>query len=283
MVELEVMICTYGREGILRVAGSCHPQVEGVRYLVSWQMDEGASLPTELLRDDFRIVRSETKGLSVNRNIALSHASAPLLLISDDDVSYDPEGLRTVIDSFRMHPDIDLIAFRFVSGTGGKIYPEQQYSINQKFAKGHYISSIELAFRKDSVKGKIRMNEFFGIGATFPCGEEEIFVWDCLDKGLRCMYIPKDIATHKTSTTSERTLMSPGRAQTKGAIFLRLHPFSWPLRMIVHAIRDIPLWRAGKASSPLSFCLNWIKGTHMAKKLHVFPTPDNNSPYDSHE
>ena len=31
---LQVMICTYGQEGLKRVAASSHPKVEGVEYLV---------------------------------------------------------------------------------------------------------------------------------------------------------------------------------------------------------------------------------------------------------
>lgn len=282
MAELEVMICTYGPDGISRIAASCHPQVKGVRYLVSWQTDGHSFIPFELQREDFKIISTNTKGLSVNRNIALSHASAPLLMIADDDETFSEEGLRNVMESFRDFPEADLIAFRYDSKTAPKTYPVEGYSLKNR-AKGHYISSIELCFRNESVKGKIWFNENFGIGATFPSGEEDIFLQDCLDAGLNCRYEPKTIACHDGETTSGRNLMTETRPQTKGAALLHIYPHDWPMRMLSHAIREIPLWRKGLAPSPVSFVRNWLKGVATANKLKVYPTPDYSEKYSCHE
>ena len=104
--ELQVMICTYGRDGLRRIASSQHPEVEGIEYLVSVQHDPDDDIypiPKELDRVDFRLFPTPTRGLSVNRNMALSLASAPILLISDDDVEYTKNGLRSVIDAFHEH------------------------------------------------------------------------------------------------------------------------------------------------------------------------------------
>ncbi len=268
---LQVMICTYGKEGIERVAAANHPHAEGVEYLVSWQTDGATDIPTSLLRDDFKIVASDTKGLSKNRNIALSLASAPLLLVSDDDVVYTKERLLAVIDAFEAHPEADILTFRYESSSHSKFYPASQCDLSTP-EKGYYITSFEIALRKDSVRGKIWFNENFGIGAIFPSGEEDVFIKDCLDFGLKGLFIPLTINRHDGTTTSERNLMLPSRPQTKGAVFLRLHPHSWPLRMVAHALREIPLWRKGLVPSPLSYCSNWIKGWRKARKLRVFPT-----------
>ena len=277
-IKLQVMICTFGADGIKRVAQSSHPRVPGVEYLVSWQTDAPLPIPDTLLRDDIKIYSTPTKGLSVNRNHALSKASAPLLLIGDDDADYRAEGLSTVIDSFLRNPHTDIMAFRFDSISIKKYYPDHQYDFGKRI-KGHYISSIEIAFRKDSVKGKIWFNEHFGIGAIFPSGEEDIFLQDCLEAGLKCMYIPKSIVRHDASTTSERNLMSDSRPQTLGAVFMRLHPESWKARMLVHAMREIPSWLKGKVPSPVHFVSNWIKGARLAKKMAVFPTPNHTEKY----
>lgn len=269
--ELEVMICTYGRDGIRRVASAAHPRTKGVRYLVSWQTDGDYAIPKELEREDFRIFTSTTKGLSINRNIALSHATAPILLISDDDADYTREGLSAVVRGFEEHPDADIIAFRFDSASSQKTYPANSFSLDNP-EKGYYISSIEIAFRNDSVKGKIRFNEYFGVGALFPSGEEDIFIKDCLNAGLKGIYLPETITRHDGTTTASRNLSSPSRPQTKGAVFLHLYPGSWPLRMLIHAIREIPPWRKGCTPSPISYCKNWLKGVAKAKKLKVFPT-----------
>lgn len=282
---LQVMICTYGNEGLERVAAASHPSVEGVEYLVSYQKDPEEhehDLPKALDRPDFRVLTTLSKGLSVNRNIALFHTSAPLLLISDDDTDYTESGLRAVINAFSEHPEADIIAFRYASTSFKKYYPQKSVSIDSR-PKGYYISSIEIAFRRKSVQGKIWFNENFGIGAAFPSGEEDIFLQDCIDAGLKGIYLPVTIARHDGSTTSGRNLMLASRPQTKGAVFLRLYPHQWPLRMLVHALREIPLWRKGLVPSPLSYCLNWIKGVTEARRMKALQTSDYSLHYPSHD
>lgn len=268
---LQVMICTYGKEGIERVAVADHPHAEGVEYLVSWQRAGATEVPKALLRDDFKIVASDTKGLSKNRNIALSNAIAPLLLVSDDDVEYTKERLQSIIKAFDTHPDADIITFRYETDGSKKFYPQSQASLASP-PKGYFVSSIEIAMRRDSVQDKIWFNENFGIGGIFPSGEEDVFIRDCLDSGLNGIFLPITIARHDDPTTSGRNLMLPSRPQTKGAVFLRIHPHSWPLRMMAHVLREIPLWRKGKVPSPISYCFNWLKGAKKASKAKVFPT-----------
>lgn len=271
-VKLQVLICTYGEEGIRRIAENDYPDNLFVQYIVSWQASDGVEIPERLAnRDDFLIYRTDSVGLSKNRNHAFSKATAPLLLISDDDVVYTNDSFLTVIAGFRMFPDDDLIAFQYDSAAAPKFYPKYRENLSTR-SKGYYISSIELAMRRESVVGKVWFNENFGIGARFPSGEEDLFVKDCLDAGLNCWYLPATIARHDGTTTSERNLMLSSRPQTKGAVFLRLHPRDWLLRMLVHAWREVPLWLKGRVPSPFSYCINWLRGVRVAKKLNVFST-----------
>ena len=113
-IRLQVLICTLGGEGIRRVAAACHPQVCQVEYLVSWQLPEGdLPVPEALQRPDFRIIKSDTRGLSRNRNAAIEAASAPLCLISDDDVIYNADNLQGIIRHFDENPEEDILTFRY--------------------------------------------------------------------------------------------------------------------------------------------------------------------------
>ncbi len=197
-------------------------------------------------------------------------------------MDYSENGLREVIEAFATHKDKDILTFRYQSSSHTKYYPASPCDLSTP-DKGYFITSFEIALRKDSVKGKIWFNENFGIGSTFPSGEEDVFIKDCLDAGLKGLFLPITIARHDGTTTSERNLMLPTRPQTKGAVFLRLHPRQWPLRMIAHALREIPLWRKGLVPSPLSYCYHWLKGTMMARKIKAFPTPDYSLHYHCHD
>lgn len=277
-IILQVLICTYGEDGIKRVAKRTYPNIKGVEYLISWQTKTDNKIPEKLKREDIVIFKTDSVGLSKNRNHALSKASARYILIGDDDVDYYEEGLKSVIKAFQENPHADIITFRFDCKNSTKLYPAEIINL-QHPSKGFYVSSIEIALKRESIHGKIWFNENFGIGALFPSGEEDVFIKDCLNSHLNGIYYPSIIARHDGATTSDRILMLPTRPQTKGAVFLQLHPHSWPLRMIAHALREIPLWRKGLVPNPLSYVYNWIKGVCIAKKSEIFPTPDYSNKY----
>lgn len=267
MAKLQVLISTFGEEGIRRVVESRHPSVEGVEYIVSWQLpDVDAQVPEELVRDDFKIYKTSTRGLSKNRNNAFTHSDGEILLISDDDVVYDAEGLIKVRDKFRDNPEIDLIAFEYTSKNCDKRYPAIGFIFGNA-PKNYFTSSIEIAMRR-SVIAELRFNEHFGIGSgLFGSGEEDIFIYDVLKAGFKGMFIPEVICRHDGLTTAEKIGHTPKFIQTKGAVHYHVNSFSWPLRMIVHAYRES---RNPEGMGPGSFIKNWIIGAWTAFRIGVF-------------
>ncbi|WP_233134461.1 hypothetical protein [Geobacillus sp. 46C-IIa] len=56
-------------------------------------------------------------------------------------------------------------------------------------------SSVEIAFRPQKIKNaNIKFNEQFGAGSVYRMGEENIFLFECLRKGLKIKYVPIKIA-----------------------------------------------------------------------------------------
>lgn len=273
MTQLQVLICTFGPDGIRRVAECRHPQVDGVEYIVSWQLPEGEpEIPHCLDRSDFRIFPSKTKGLSVNRNLAFSHATAPLLLISDDDVEYTQEELLTVIDAFAQNEDCDFICFRYQSDSYPKNYPEKAFHFSEKPPKGYYTTSFEIALRGRALsanasggKTSIAFNENFGIGAPFGCGEEEIFIHDMIRAGLKGKFIPWTICRHDAPTTATKENGGKEFIQTKGAMIGYLHPATWPLRMLAHSLRQ-----TGGLKRRLLYIRHWFSGFMKARRAGVY-------------
>lgn len=265
-IELEVLISTFGREGIERICRSKHPRVAGVRWLVSWQLPDGdCPIPPKLAaRDDFKIIKHATRGLSVNRNRALAEASAPLLLIADDDLFYRPEELEHVIDMFRLNPQADILTFRFRCSNATKNYPSRSFDLSRP-PRGYYVSSVEIALRRAAIIGSgVRFNEAFGVGARFIAGEEDIFIHDALKSGLRGRFIPLTICTHPDITTSTKLAKDPKRIETLGAVHRLIHPGSWPLRMIVHSLRQSG---KGETFSRKDYLRAWLRGSREAAKL----------------
>ncbi len=139
----------------------------------------------------FEVTYIETKerGLSASRNMALRYAAGDICILCDNDVEYVPDYDRIINDAFNTY-DADIIVF-FIKR------PERQRPVFDRPRRMGYLSvlkifSPEIAIRRSRVD--VRFDELFGAGARFFLGEENLFLYECLKKGLRIMYVPKMIA-----------------------------------------------------------------------------------------
>lgn len=259
-VKLQVLVSTYKEEGIERMSRHSYPEVEGVEYIVAWQLPEGdAELPASLVREDVRIVKSRTRGLSANRNIALEAATAPLLLIADDDLDYTEAGLKGVIESFAEFPECDILTFRYESELAKKRYAPEMFNW-RKPPRNSHLTSFEIGMRRESIaRHGLRFDERFGIGGLFIAGEENVFFEDALRAGLQACFIPHTICAHWGTTTTERHLHSREFIRTKGGTLAYIHPATWPLRLMTHLYRNHRDKTEGRLST-LDYFLSWLRG-----------------------
>ncbi|HRF69133.1 MAG TPA: glycosyltransferase [Muribaculum sp.] len=245
-MTLDVMIVTIGADGIKRVAAMNLPEVEEVRYIVSWQMPDGisAKIPDVLKRSDVMVCRHDDKGVSRNRNYAMMKSTADVCLVADDDLVYEPDMLRNVIAVFEDDDTLDVALFRY-SGGSGKWYPSYVYDIN-RLQKGHFVSEVEIAFRRSTVAGTVRFNELLGTGSPVVCtGEGEMFLFTALKRGLRCRFFPTVIAVHQGISTGFRIADRPGVLMGPGVMIYMYHNRTWPLRIVVNAWRTARRSRGG--------------------------------------
>lgn len=255
VTRLEVLICTIHADGLKRVADMHLPRVDGVRYLVSWQMPGNESaldiaLPDQLKRDDITICRTATSGLSNNRNNAFDHATAPVVLIADDDLRYTADGLEGVIAAFEADSDLDVAQFRFDGNDASKPYPDKAVDLARRLPKGLYVTSFELAMRRDTVLPQIRFDTRFGIGSDrWLHGEEHIFLLEARRRGLKCRYIPHTVATHTGPTTGQRSYDRAGLPAADGAVIAAEYGIAGIMRIPLLAWRR---HRQGRA--PLLWC-----------------------------
>lgn len=133
------------------------------------------------------------RGLSKSRNMAIANAQADICMLSDDDMEYHSDYVSTVLDAFD-RLDGDIISFQ-VRGIekNFKNYSAQEKTVN--FLQSMKIASVEIAFRRAAfVQKKIKFDERIGAGTEFLLGEENAMLAQCLKKGLKICYTPKEIA-----------------------------------------------------------------------------------------
>ncbi len=237
--RLQVLISTFGSgAGAIDPAGL--PRLDGVAYMVSWQNPEGLrpDLATLAARPDVSVVESASRGLSNNRNAAFDLASAPYVLIADDDLSFRPEGLQAIIQAFDSEPALDFLTLRS-DMPEPRVYPADGHDLARP-CKGYAPVSFEIALRRSSlVRSGVRFSPLAGIGAPYLCaGEEELFVYHLCRAGLHGRFVDAVCAVHPGSTTGFRRAADAAMLRTKGSVACRTqHPLRALLRLPLLAAR----------------------------------------------
>ena len=238
-MRLNILISTHNSK-VENIPSLFLPYREDVSYIISYQYDDDeflALIPKEFKRDDVKFLPIKELGLCKNRNNALLYADGDIALIADDDVRYTNEYLDRVKEVFEQNPTTDVALFKIK--TQDNEPPMKRYPLAQgryKVMKGYYPSSIEMALRVSSVKGKVFFDERFGLGSEYlNSGEEEVFIKDCLKNSLRVDFFPYYIVEHSYQSTG-KNLYFPKSLRSRGAVSSYLHGFSAYFRMIKFSI-----------------------------------------------
>lgn len=160
--------------------------------------------------ENIEVINSFEKGLSKSRNLALQRASKDLVVLTDDDVIFQSGFEDFVLNAFNSNPNHDGFRFQYENENRilSKKYPKKFLSKLSDFEILN-ASSVELVFKKDSIKSKgLLFDENFGLGSKFYMGEEAIFVSDAIKKGLNIGFVPKTILIHSDLSTGEKTSSS---------------------------------------------------------------------------
>lgn len=243
--RLSVLIATCRPAGIERVVAMDVPEVDRVHYWVSWQMHENLPVPEPLLsRKDVTVLRSDSVGLSNNRNNLLENATGDAFLIADDDLRYTSAQLVDVIRTFDENPDLEYASFMF-TGADAKVYPSYAcplWPVPKNFSQ----TSFEVAIRNNSRTARLRYNPFFGLGApVLRSGEDELLLLSAIRLGLNCRFFPIVITHHEGLTTGNRKITDNGVLKASGAVIAVQYPFTAFLRIPLKAYR---LHKSGQAS-----------------------------------
>lgn len=136
-----------------------------------------------------RMISTTERGISKSRNMALSNAMDNICLFCDDDEKLNPDYETIILNAFEDNPQADLIAFWVdIPSKKGK-YLNKSKRI--KYIDALKISSVQIAFRRERIcNNHIQFDILMGSGTNNGGGEEVKFLFDCLRKGLKILYVP---------------------------------------------------------------------------------------------
>lgn len=246
MMTLDLAIATCRPEGIARVAKMILPPIPGVRYVVSWQAHDNAPIPSTLMRPDVAVHRFDGIGQSLNRNNATGKCTGDIIVFSDDDLIYYPDGLRQLIEAFEKKPEMDFAIFKSIRDGAAEI-PPVEIPVGDPLPGNFYVSCFELALRR-STAGHLRFSPEFGLNSSkMHGGEDEIILLSAIRKGLNCRYLPIVVCAHEHPTTGTKARFSNENLRASGCVVALTFPRTAVLRIPLKAWR---VWRKGQASLP---------------------------------
>ena len=136
---------------------------------------------------EVKLISTDTTGVGRNRNIALHAADADILLFADDDTAYYDGYAEAVMQAFRNQPDADLMVFGIDITRNGEVFKTKGVTKGRKrIWKALRYGTGVLAVRRQSIlKANVFFSLLFGGGCVFSCGEDSLFLVECLRRGLK--------------------------------------------------------------------------------------------------
>ncbi|MBQ6935812.1 MAG: glycosyltransferase family 2 protein [Clostridia bacterium] len=149
-----------------------------------------------------RMFSFNERGVGLSRNSALMRSDADICVLADDDMVFCDNYEETVRNAFEDNPRADLIIFNLIED--GKSLNRQNTNIT-KINILNYMNygAARIAFKRKAISyNGITFNLNFGGGTNHQCGEDTLFLRNCLKKGLNIIALPQAIAELKDERDS---------------------------------------------------------------------------------
>lgn len=174
--------------------------------------------------ENVKVINSFERGLSKSRNLAIANATRELLILTDDDVVFQPRFDSHIIKAFNSDSRRDGFRFEFLNGKGNfaKKYPKH---FQKKLSQLQILntSSVELVFKRKSIQNvNLKFDEKFGLGTEFSLGEEAVFVSDAIKLGLKIGFFPEVLVAHSHFTSGQKRAVS-SQYYIQSAVFYRIY------------------------------------------------------------
>jgi len=202
------------------------------------QSNESSMKETEFSGHTARMITTATKGVGLNRNIALMHAQGDICLMADDDVTYADDMESRVMAEFDAHPDADIVIFHF--DTDDIERKQKRYEKTRKCTRWERMpwAGFRIAFRLNSIKkANVWFTSLFGGGCIFPSGEDSKWLIDAKRSGLTIYVSKETIGSVSFKKSTWFTGVNEKFFYGKGAFYQALHPKTFGIWKYYFAFR----------------------------------------------
>ena len=187
-----------------------------------------------------RVINAFELGLSRSRNMAIANAKHKIGLIADDDTVFVEGFDQKIAEGFNRFKNAAVIKFITTTFEGIFFRKYSKIPLGKLTAMQRLnSSSIEMALNIDVVrKSGVLFNTNFGLGSTFPLGEEPIFINDLYQKGYQICHEPEIIVTHKAIKESDIITVEENY-RIRGAYLYEIFGKTFPIWLGIQLIYHI--------------------------------------------
>ncbi|WP_337366012.1 glycosyltransferase family A protein [Phascolarctobacterium sp.] len=144
-------------------------------------------------------INSTERGLSKSRNMAIKNSQADICLLADNDEFFDDDCETKILAAYAELPDADIIIFN-LSNKSTKL---KSHSYRLKRLELLRVCSWQITFKRQAiVDNELAFDIKLGAGSGNGAGEENKFLLDCYDQGLKIYHVPLNIAMMKDNEST---------------------------------------------------------------------------------
>lgn len=215
------------------------------------------------------MITTDTRGVSLNRNIGISYATAEVIVFADDDQVF-VDGYATMIsEAFAKYPDADAIKFYCESTNPEKPLSYKNPGCWKKAARTDLTSAgvLGLAVKKEFlIKNNVRFNESIGPGKEIYCGEDSAFIVDLFRNNANIYLSPQLISYVNQADSSWFNGFNEQYFISVGYVYAIIYGY---LAFLVALRRCMLMRKKTKAFSVVKMYILMVKGIAKQRKAFV--------------
>ncbi len=185
-MELQLLVSAVGKEP-RQLADKMHIASDAII------VNQGEAFAYEEFTHNGRNIKAYSfreRGVGLSRNTALLRADREICLFADEDIVYVDGYAQLVLEEFRKNPKADMILFNIDVAPERRTYHISSYQRVRKYNSGRYPTYSFAARLKRLRENNLTFSLLFGGGAKYSCGEDSLFLWEALKKGLKVYAAP---------------------------------------------------------------------------------------------
>jgi len=150
---------------------------------------------------DIKYFHNQTKGLSINRNIGLSHISGDIVAFPDDDCLYEADTLKKVLSFFEKNTNYSFYTCNTMDKNSNEsILKTKTTDVDVSVFNFLSVSISITIFVKSTAMGSFKFDEQLGLGTPFGSGEESDLLLFLLKQKNNGRYHANDYIYHPANT-----------------------------------------------------------------------------------